>query len=340
MVFKRLAFVVVLAFSNVIATVAAAAPPADSAADSADLQRARELFKEGTELAKKTQWAEALQAFESSATLRHHAITTYNIGVCQRALGQYTQAREALQKSLDESAAHAGELPQSLAAEAKGYLAEIDGLLVHLDVTVTPADAKVVVDGRPLRVQGATEPPTLVAGVAAPGGGTTLPASHVTVVLGPGTHLFTLARTGFADVVLNKSYRPGEKAVLALSADALPATIRVSSNLDGSTVSLNGLDVGMAPVELTRPGGTYSLLVRREGYVEYKTTVKADPGAALKLSAELTPEGTPITKRWWFWTGAGVIVVAAVLVTFFATRPSAERPPIDGGGLNWALQVP
>jgi hypothetical protein len=149
-----------------------------------------------------------------------------------------------------------------------------------------------------------------------------------------------MARTGFADVVLNKTFRPGERSPLALSADALPATIRVSSNLDGSAVSLDGLDVGIAPIELTRPGGTYSLLVRREGYVEYKTTVKADPGAALKLSAELTPVGTPITKRWWFWAGAGAIVVTAVLVTFFATRPSAERPPIDGGGLNWALQVP
>ncbi len=333
---KRFAILVICAFALLFSSAAAAA---DAPVDP-DVQRARDLFKEGTELAKKTEWAEALHSFESSAALRRHAITTYNIGVCQRALGQYTKARAALQQSLDESAAHSGELPPSLAAEAKGYITEIDGLLVHVDVTVKPADAKIAVDGRPLQAEGSTSPPTMVAGLAAPGAAAVLPTDHVTVVIAPGTHLFTMVRTGFADVVINKTFRPGEKTVLALSADALPATIHVSSNTEGSAVSLDGLDIGIAPVEVTRPSGTYSLLVRREGYVEYKSQIKAEPGGALKLSAELTPVTTPITKRWWFWAGAGAIVVTAVLVTFFATRPAAERPPVDGGGLGWALQVP
>lgn len=336
MLIKRFAMLAICALVLFFAPAAAAAdPPPDPA-----VQQARDLFKEGTELAKKTEWAEALHSFESSAALRRHAITTYNIGVCQRALGQYTKARDTLQKALDQSASHSGELPTSLATEAKGYLTELDGLLVHVDVTVNPADAKIAVDGRPLQAEGSTTPPTLIAGLAAPGAAAVLPTDHVTVVIAPGTHLFTLSRTGFGDVVINKTFRPGEKTALALSADALPATIHVSSNLDGSAVSLNGLDVGIAPVELTRPSGIYTLLVRREGYVEYKTQIKAEPGGAFKLSAELTPVTTPITKRWWFWTGAGVIVVTAVLVTFFATRPSAERPPVNGGGLNWALQVP
>ncbi len=340
MLIKRFAILAICAFVLLFGRGASAAPPGPDAANDADVQRARDLFKSGTDLAKKTEWAEALQAFEASAAIRRHAITTYNIGVCQRALGQYTKARDALQRSLDESAAHAGELPPSLAAEAKGYLTEIDGLLVHLDVTVKPADAKIAVDGRPLQAEGSTSPPTLVVGLAAPGAAAALPADHVTMLLGPGTHLFTMARPGFAEVVVNKTFRPGEKTSLALSAEQLPATIKVSSNLDGAAVSLDGIDVGVAPVELSRPGGTYALLVRRDGFVPYKAQVKADPGAALNLSAELAPVSTPITKRWWFWAGAGAIVVTAVLVTFFVTRPSPERPPVDGGGLNWALQVP
>lgn len=288
MFIKRLLIVIVCAISLVGAVDAAAAPPPPTDhAVSDDLQRARDLFKTGTELAKKTQWAEALQAFEQSAALRRHAITTYNIGVCQRALGQYTQARAILGRSLAESAANSAELPPSLAAEANGYLTEIDALLVRLDVTVHPADAKIVVDGRPLAVEGSSTPPTLVAGLAPPGRGTALPAEHVTILIGPGTHLFTMSHAGFGDVVLSKTYRPGEKAVLLLAAEQLPATLHVSSNLEGAAVSLDGLDVGLAPIEVTRPGGSYSLLVRREGYIPYKTQVKAEPGASLNLSAEL-----------------------------------------------------
>ncbi len=337
---KRFLLPILCIGSLLVASGVAAAPPSTGMSTADDLQRARDLFRNGTELAKKTQWAEALQAFEQSGQLRRHSITSYNIGVCQRALGQYTQARSALQRSLTESAANANELPPSLATEARGYLSEIDGLLVRLDVNVDPPDAKVLVDGRPLEVEGATTPPTLIAGLAAPGGGKPLPQAHVALVLGPGTHLFTLSRQGFADVVLSKTYGPAARAPLALSAQQLPATLHVSSNMAGAAVALDGLDVGLAPVDLTRPGGSYSLLVRRDGYISYKTQVQAEPGANLNLSADLTPEGTPVTKRWWFWTGAAAIITGAIIVTYFATRPAAERPPIDGGGLNWALKAP
>ena len=167
-----------------------------------------------------------------------------------------------------------------------------------------------------------------------------LPTANVVIVMAPGTHLFTLARTGFADAVVSKTYSPGSKSSLMLAAEQLPATLHVSSNLEGAAVALDGLDVGVAPVDLTRPGGSYSLMVRREGYVPYKTLVNAEPGAKLNLSADLTPESTPITKRWWFWTGAAAIVTGAIIVTYFVTRPAPERPPVDAGGLNWALKAP
>jgi hypothetical protein len=329
-----------------VAGRASAAPPTptpaapSAATDDPSVQQARESFKEGLELAKNAQWSEALRAFEKSSKLRQHAVTTFNIGACERALGHYMQARATIKQSMDESAAHKGDLPENLASEARAYLTEIDGLVVHLDTTVDPADALVAVDGRPLVVSGATDVPTLVAGIAEPGTGAQLPAAHVMIEMDPGTHLFALSRKGFADVVLNKTFAPGTKATLALAAQQVPATIRITSNQAGAAVDFNGVDVGITPVDLTRPGGTYTVLVRHDGFDPYKTSVEAAPGATLSLNAELSPGHTPITQRWWFWTGAAAVVAGAVVTTFLVTRPAAQRPPVETGGLNWALMTP
>lgn len=334
---RRLAHVSLLLLASLfVAARADAAPPSR---DDADVQHARELFTNAIELAKQSQWSEALRAFEDSAKLRPHAITTYDIGVCERAIGLYTQARATLQRALAESAAKSGELPDSLAAEAKAYLLEIDGLLVQLDTTIQPSDAALAIDGRPLQEDGAATPNTLVAGIAAPGRGEPLHAPRVTILLDPGTHVFTLSRRGFADVVVRRTFGPGTRASLMLVAERLPAMLHVSSNQAGAAVSLDGVDVGATPIDLTRPGGHHSLFVRKAGYTPYRIDVNAEPGADLRLNANLDAEKTPIYRRWWFWTGALAVVGGAIVATYFITRPAPERPAVDGGGLGWTLDA-
>ena len=72
--------------------------------DAADKDRARALYKEGVVSVEKTQWSDALLAFESSAKIYPTPVTTLAIGSCERALGRYVRARSTLQRSLDESA--------------------------------------------------------------------------------------------------------------------------------------------------------------------------------------------------------------------------------------------
>src|SRR6516165_11896375 len=73
------------------------------AQDDDEAGRARTEFVRGMELVKKTQWAEALVAFEAADKIRPHAVTTYNIGVCQRALGRYALARATFTRALLQS---------------------------------------------------------------------------------------------------------------------------------------------------------------------------------------------------------------------------------------------
>ena len=89
--------------------------PAAGPATNPAVTEARAAFQEGIALAKAERWALALQALERSDALHPHAITTYNIGFCERQLGHLTRARKLLAKSLaDHRARGEVELPTDL----------------------------------------------------------------------------------------------------------------------------------------------------------------------------------------------------------------------------------
>ncbi|HEY8079356.1 MAG TPA: PEGA domain-containing protein [Labilithrix sp.] len=301
---------------------------------------ARSEFVRGTDLAKRAQWAEALASFERSSALRPHAVTTYNIGICQRAMGNYTLARETLTHALEEndkSSPH--QLADSLVSEDKTFLSELDGLLATANVQLNPANAAVAIDGRPLAVRDA-QSGVLVAGVRAPGPGEPAPAASFKVVLNPGAHVFTFSRAGFADSVVNRTVSPGQTVDLRLELDRLPATFHVTSSETSAIVTVNGVDVGAVPVDVSRPAGAYRVIVKKAGFKTYEQQIDAAPGQQLDLVATLPREEKAITSRWWFWTAAGVVVVGVAAGTYALTRSDTTRQePLDGGGLGWTVKA-
>jgi hypothetical protein len=227
-------------------------------------------------------------------------------------------------------------------AEDKTFLAELDGLLSSASVTLSPPNAAVAVDGRPLaaRADGDAQNTVLVAGVRAPGPGEAAPAASFRVVLNPGAHVFTFSRAGFADAVVNRTVAPGQTVDLHLELDRLPATLHVSASETGSIVTVNGVDVGVAPVDVSRPAGAYRVVVVKPGFKKYEQQIDAAPGQELDLVATLPREEKAITSRWWFWTAAGVVVVGVAAGTYALTRTETTRQePLDGGGLGWTVKA-
>jgi hypothetical protein len=325
-------------FARAEATGAAAANPA--VAESAELEQARELYLEGLKHVRDAHWGEALVAFQRSRTLRPHALTTYDIGACERALGHYTRARQELTRALGENTA--SELPADIVADAAVFLDELERLLVHLTLVVEPVGTTVTFDGRPLeRIVGEGGASSFVAGVMPPGRGHALAARDVRVVADPGAHVITLSRHGYGDIVLNRSYRPGQIAFERLALAELPATIRVSANEPLATVSVNGKDVGVAPVDVLRPAGLYRVDVTKPGFVHYSTDVRVMAGEESALRATLVKEKPSLLGKWWFWTAAAAVVGGVATVTFLATRDDSpgQRPPLDGGTLGWVAQL-
>lgn len=312
-------------------------------ADGADpVAEARAEFVRGAAFIRELQYAEALAAFERSASLRPHAVTTYNIGACQRALGRYALAQKTLKRALEQDAAAASaELSPSLKSELNGFLEQIERLLARVEVVMTPADAALTVDGHPLEVVhgAAGSTPVLVAGTRPPGPGEPPPASTFTMVTDPGSHVITLSRKGFADAVVNKAFGPGTTTSLRLELDRLPATIAVASDRPGAVVTVDALDVGVAPIDIQRPAGKHHVAVKKLGFVTYEADLEAHPGERIDLKATLREDKPALTQRWWFWTAAGVLVAGVATATYFATRPAPERPPLDGGGLGWTLEA-
>lgn len=326
-----------LAFAFAIVLLAAGTARADDA-DAPEVVEARAAFVKGTDLAKRSQWAEALASFTKSAELRPHAVTTYNLAICHRAMGNYTLARETFERALtDSNATQPPQMPAPLVAEAKTYTTEIDGLLVTANVRLSPANAAIAVDGRPLAVR---SDGLLVAGVRPPGQGEPPPAGDFRLSLNPGTHVFTVSRSGFADAVVNKTMTPGSTVALKLELDKLPATIHVASSQEGAVVAVNGLDIGIAPLDVSRPAGTYRVIVRKSGFKTYDQQLAVQPGQEIELRAPLAKEESSLTSRWWFWTAAGVLVTGVAVGTYALTRTeTTNQQPIDGGGLGWAAKI-
>jgi hypothetical protein len=202
----------------IAATQAHAADPPRAVDD------AREAFQLGTVLARDGYWLEALAAFERSARLKPHAVTTFDIGYCERALGHSTRARRMLGQALAENAQRGGaELSEDRIVEAKDYLTEIERRLSRAVVVGLPAGAAVAVDGRPLESPAASDVrPVFVAGTRSPGPAEAPQVTGFDVLLDPGAHVIVISPPGSPDIVVSRTWAPGSTDLLDVALLTVP----------------------------------------------------------------------------------------------------------------------
>lgn len=310
-----------------------AAARAQPRPDSPELLEARKQYAVGAELARATRWSEALAAFEQSNAYHPHPLTVFNMAVCERALGRALHARQLFRDAIRGAEAEPAQFPRSRLAEAKGYEAELTASLVTLDVKVFPGDARLSVDGRPLRVEGGQAS----AGISEPGDPQPVPGEHFALLVDPGAHTFRVVAHGHGDVLVSKTYAPGAKSSLDLELTTLPATIHVTANVDRPVVTLDGSDVGMAPLALSRPAGAYTLRVVKQGFAPFEAKVPVGPGQELDVPANLAVEHVPLVKRWWFWTAVGVAASGVAALTYGLTREASPPPAYQGGTTGWVV---
>jgi hypothetical protein len=327
-------------FVILCAMVLVALPGLVATAQDADPRQleARRLFVRGADLVKAADWANALSAFEQSNAVLPHATTQLNIGICNRSLGRYTRARADFEGALARAAASPSELAATLADDARAHIAQIESLLARVSVVLDPPDTAVAIDGRTLveRVyQGAR---TTVAGLGAVGPPAPAPAPRFILELDPGSHVLTLRRAGFGDVIVNQTFAPGSRADLPLVLEQLPATLRIRASVPGAVVVVDDKDMGPSPVDVLRPAGSYDVSVSKKGYLPYKVRVAPKAGELIELHAVLAEDKPGLLSRWWFWTIAGTVVAGGAIATYALTRPEPQPPPYDTGNTGWLVQ--
>ncbi len=152
-----------------------------------------------------------------------------------------------------------------------------------------------------------------------------------------------IAYRRFLEQVPNSPDRPEvEKRVAALV--TLVGRVEIHSTIDGSTVRIDGIDVGETPLQSAlelNPGG-HLVEVAHEGYATWHSepiivsgrsiTIEADPKSLVKVEViriEAPAEKPkPVYKKWWLWTIVGVVIVGgAVAAAVLTTQGSGVSGP-------------
>jgi len=331
-------------FSSAHAKPPPQTPPAQEKPVDPIREEATAAFKEGTRLVGETKWAEALTSFERAQSLVPHAITLFNMCVCERALGRYTVARRTFTAALAEHESKRTVLPQRLEQDAQAYLQEMANLLVRVLVTVKPEATNLAVDGRPLLLdenKGEGGTALVIAGILPPGKGKTVPTGTFDLEMDFGRHVLTFSRSGHSDVIIAKDFSAGRARPLNITLDELPATIEISADQPGAIVTLAGRDFGPVPVTIQRPAGSYPIVVEKKGFLTAQALLDVRAGEVSNYRATLPLEKPAITKKWWFWTiAAGVVAGVSVGAYFIAPKPQPVRRTIGEGTLGWSVPLP
>ena len=290
------------------------------------IEEAREAFRIGNALAKQAQWVDALAAFERSARLRPHAVTTYNIAFCERALGRYARARKGFALAVD---APGGALPETLAAESRGYLAEIEQRLVRAVITLTRRGAALAVDGRPLEAAGGSESrPTLVAGTRDPGPAEIVSAVSFDLLLDPGTHVFIVSVSGAPDAVMTRDFLPGAALALALGPTFVPVKVLPDAGLSAGRRAAVAMSFGLAGAGLLAGAVMGGLALHNRQTLDRQCQPKNQcPPSAQSTIDAMNDFATGSTIGFGLLLGGAGVGTAVLLTADRGAKPASARGP-------------
>jgi hypothetical protein len=286
---------------------------------------AEDLKNRGNQAMMELNYADAITAYQASLTKNPSDVALhYNIGRAYQARGEYVQALDALLE-FDKSAPadtkakvpslvqlivdvrlHVGEVRVHCSADVPqsavsiGALARIDGC------TVTPKSVRVSLATKSAAVEVRLESDSMQA-----------PTTKITIDGGA----------------------PPIEVALAVAPKSSTGLLRILALPENAVISVDGTAKGNSPVEMVVGAGSHAVDVSAEGYQKAHSQVVMDAGGKreVNLSLEKTP---PITKRWWFWAGTGVLAAGIITVTailIIQPERSSSKGTIDPGVIRAPL---
>jgi hypothetical protein len=286
---------------------------------------ADELKTRGNQAMMELNYAEALSAYRAALAKNPNDVALhYNIGRAHQARGDYPAALDALlefeQKAPPETKAKVPSLGQ-LIADVRGRVGE---LTVHCSSEV--AKGSIVVEGA-AKVEGCTTVPKRVR--------VSLPSKTVSLEVRLESEVY---QAPSVRVDLEGGGPPVDVA-LAVGLKTSVGILRVQAVPASAVVSVDGSPKGNSPLELSLPAGSHIVDVTADSYESAHVPIVVEVGGKkdLSLTLEKTP---PITKRWWFWAGTGVVaagVVTAAVILIVQPERESSKGTIDPGVIRAPL---
>lgn len=277
-------------------------PPPPPKTEVAPEVRAGALKAEGDKALDEKRYEDALRAYDAALALGPNLPVLYNRGRALQFLARYAEALEPIET-------FARDAPPDLRARVPGLptlLADLRARVTQLTVRCTTAGARVLLDQK--QVGTCPMPPDLQVN----GGKRVLEA-------------FAEGHFPFR----RELDLPGGRRVavdINLTSREQNALLVVKSAVPGAMVSVDGETVGAAPAEAGVAPGPHRVDVDKDGFESVSTQVVLQRGERKEVS--LDPREKPsILTRWWFWTGAAVVVAGAVTMVVVL---STERPAGSG----------
>ncbi|MBX3211430.1 MAG: PEGA domain-containing protein [Labilithrix sp.] len=308
----------------VAASVVAAALATLSSPALAQPPSAEDLKARGNQAMMDLNYAEALAAYEASLAANPRDVALhYNIGRAHQARGDYPAALDALLEFERAAPAETKAKVPSLAQLIADVKSRVGELAVRCDVEVT---AGVVVVGA-ARVDGCTLAPKRVR--------VSLASKSASVEV----RLESQAFQAPSVKVSVEGGGPPVDVLLVVSATATTGILRVTATPAAAIVSVDGSPRGNSPVELALAAGSHVVDVHADAYESVRVPFVLEAGGKKELS--LTLEKTPpLTKRWWFWAGTGVVaagLITAAAILIVQPEREASRGTIEPGVIRAPL---
>lgn len=277
----------------------------------AKLAEARLHFQQGVALFKEQNFDAALAEFLGAYGISGEPIVLYNMALTFKALFRYSEAMDILERYLAESAAHGHPVARERRAEVESIIAEMRSLLADVTIVLTPPDAALRIDGRPmsLDVQGIVK----------------LPAGSHVIEAGAADHA-----AGRREITVVA----GTAQTVSLDLVAIPHTghVTITAAQIGARIAVDGRDLGPAPVTIELAAGGHQVEVGAPGYAPTRSELAVAAGQARTVNIVLqlppAPETAPFYHRWWFWAGVGV--AAAATVGTILLLPEKKQGPLAG----------
>jgi hypothetical protein len=266
------------------------APEVALAQSASDKQRAADLKKQGDAAMVSLRYDEAIEAYTKAYGITGDAALLYNRGRALQGLGDFPMALEQLESFKQQ----ASPTLRARVPALDSLIAEVRAKVALVLVTSNAKGARILVRSKVV--------------------GTTPLGGHIKLNAGPAT--VEVEAEGYLpfkkDVDLQGGTETEIEAKLTLKSKMGLLTVR--SPVPGARVFIDGKPAGNVPAERSLPAGTHKILVERDGYETATTTAVVNAGDKKQISIELK-EKTSVLKRWWFWTGVGVVVVGGAAVT-------------------------